>query len=30
MELSKYGKVPMSVSEQLKLDYQEKRRKEQK
>ncbi len=30
MELSKYGKVPMSVSEQLKLAYQEKRRKEQK
>ncbi len=30
MELSKYGKVPMSVSEQLKLAYQEKRRKDQK
>ena len=30
MELSKYSKVPMSVSEELKKDYQEKRRKEQK
>ncbi len=30
MELSKYGKVPVSVSEDLKKDYQEKRRKEQK
>ncbi|MGB4407873.1 MAG: elongation factor G [Sphaerochaeta sp.] len=30
MELSKYGKVPMSVSEDLKKEYQEKRRKEQK
>ncbi len=30
MELSKYGKVPVSVSEQLKLDYQEKRKREQK
>ena len=30
MELSKYGKVPMGVSEELKKEYQEKRKKEQK
>ncbi|ADY14092.1 elongation factor G [Sphaerochaeta globosa] len=30
MELGKYGRVPSGVSEQLKKDYQEKRRKEQK
>ncbi|WP_332448092.1 elongation factor G [Sphaerochaeta sp.] len=30
MELNKYGRVPSSVSEQLKKDYQEKRKKEQK
>nr|WP_321307329.1 elongation factor G [uncultured Sphaerochaeta sp.] len=30
MEIGKYGKVPVSVSEQLKKDYQEKRKKEQK
>ncbi len=29
MELSKYSKVPMSVSEELKKNYEEKRRKEQ-
>ncbi|MBG0766529.1 elongation factor G [Sphaerochaeta halotolerans] len=30
MEIGKYGKVPVSVSEQLKKEYQEKRKKEQK
>jgi len=30
MEIGKYGRVPAGVSEQLKKDYQEKRRKEQK
>ena len=30
MEISKYGKVPMGVSEELKKAYQEKRKKEQK
>jgi len=29
MEFLKYGKVPTSVSEQLRKDYEEKRRKEQ-
>ncbi len=30
MEIGRYGKVPVNVSEQLKKDYQEKRKKEQK
>ena len=30
MEIGTYGRVPAGVSEQLKKDYQEKRRKEQK
>ena len=30
MEISKYGRVPMGVSEQLKKDYLEKRKKDQK
>jgi elongation factor G len=29
MELSKYGKVPISIGEELKKEYQEKRKKEQ-
>jgi elongation factor G len=30
MELAKYGRVPASISEQLKKDYQEKRKSNQK
>jgi elongation factor G len=30
MEVLKYGRVPNAISDELKKDYQEKRRKEQK